>query len=473
MNYHPDEYVRILCNQLFAQLNNYKQILIAFSGGLDSTVLLDALYLIRDTQKKNNCITCNTQLRLRAVYINHGLSIYTNNWALHCASECRRRKIEFHTKDVKIVINSESIEAAARTARYQALAETITNDEVLLTAHNKDDQAETLLLALKRGSGPAGLAAMAENSPFYGSRLLRPLLSYSRQELEIYAKKRILCWIEDDSNNNLRFDRNFLRLQILPLLRKRWPRFVNTVVRSAKLCAEQEQLLDILLAETLAELIQPDGSLKFKKLIMMIDIKRAAILRRWLANSGVKMPTRKQLACIWQEVALSRHDAVAKIQIDHSLQVRRFRDCLYLIPILQPLSKNEIFYWNFKINKLLLPLGLGNLIRSTLPNNSFKDYLLVAVVRAPNIYEQVSIRFGSVSGLLYINGRRRGRKLKKIWQELAIPPWQRGYIPLLFYNEQLIAALGTFITWEGTAHDYCSKWYIFRQYDSYSKNNLS
>ncbi|SBT81973.1 tRNA(Ile)-lysidine synthase [secondary endosymbiont of Trabutina mannipara] len=361
-----DDQVQALCSSLSAKIKNYQGLLIAFSGGLDSTVLLDALYLIRNHKKFSR--TCKNDLLLRAVYINHGLSIHADNWSVHCENECRRREIEFSTKYVNIVVNSESIEAAARTARYQALAENLVNDEILLTAHNKEDQVETLLLALKRGSGPAGLAAMAENYPFNGRLLLRPLLSYSRKELEIYANKRGLCWIEDDSNNNLRFDRNFLRIQILPPLLQRWPRFLDTVVRSAQICAEQEHLLDILLAETLAELIQPDGSLKFTKLIMMSDIKRAAILRRWLASNGVKMPTRKQLACIWQEVALSRHDAVAKIHINHHLQVRRFRECLYIIPILQQLPKKEIIFWPSKINKLILPIGLGTIIRSTIPN---------------------------------------------------------------------------------------------------------
>lgn len=482
--------VLALRRRVAAHVAPYRALVLAFSGGLDSTVLLDAIATLRDGDEAQGCDGAPA-LALRAVHVHHGLSRHADRWAAHCAHECRRRDVAFCTERVVLDATPEGIEAAARDARYRALAATLADDEVLLTAQHQDDQAETLLLALKRGSGPAGLAAMAADASFRGRRLVRPLLDCSRVELEAYARERGLRWIEDDSNTDPRFDRNFLRLQILPPLWQRWPRFAAAVARSAQLCAEQEQLLDELLAETLAELTQPDGSLRLTALTVMSDIRRAALLRRWLASCGVKMPARQQLARLWQEVALSRRDAVAQMQLDDR-QVRRFRDRLYVLPRLPTLSDGEaVFLWPPENERLTLAAGLGILRRRLVEADSAAQSkpltappisdigprgrpiggatgagtdsaaTPVAVVRAPLPDERVSVRFGPVRGLLYITGRRRGRTLKKIWQELDIPPWRRGSTPLLFYNDQLIAALGVFVTWEGAAREPYAQWHLF------------
>lgn len=486
----------------------YRALLLAFSGGLDSTVLLDALAALRDGDGAPS-------LTLRAVHVHHALSRYADSWAAHCAQECRQRDVAFSVAHVVIDGTPEGIEAAARDARYRALTAALAGDEVLLTAQHQDDQAETLLLALKRGSGPAGLAAMAADAPYQGRRLVRPLLDFSRRELEAYAQARGLHWIEDDSNSDPRFDRNFLRLHILPPLRQRWPHFADAVARSAQLCAEQEQLLDELLADTLADVIAPDGSLRLTALTTMSEHKRAAVLRRWLASRGLRMPARAQLARLWQEVALSRRDAVAQLLLD-DWWVRRFRERLYLVPRLAPpIDPEAVFDWPLENERLRLPARLGALLRrpvnaagapletpSTTATSGASDLgarqqgkaslapeanikanangniraninanaadigsaaAPVAVVRAPLSGERVSVRFGGVNGLLYIVGRHRGRTLKKIWQELSIPPWRRGSTPLLFYNDQLIAALGAFVTWEGRVRESHTQWQLFWQ----------
>ncbi|BAE75201.1 tRNA(Ile)-lysidine synthase [Sodalis glossinidius str. 'morsitans'] len=515
----PDAYerVQVLRRHVAARVAPYRALLLAFSGGLDSTVLLDALAALRDGDGLSGGDGAQT---LRAVHVHHALSRHADEWAAHCAQECRRRDVAFTVVHVVVDATSEGIEAAARGARYGALAAALTQDEVLITAQHQDDQAETLLLALKRGSGPAGLASMAVDAPYLGHRLVRPLLDFSRGELEAYAQARGLHWTEDDSNTDLRFDRNFLRLRILPPLRQRWPQFANAVARSAQLCAEQEQLLDELLAETLADVIAPDESLRLTALATMSESKRAALLRRWLASLGVRMPARAQLARLWQEVALSRRDAVAQLKLDGRL-VRRFRDRLYVVPRLPPLTDGEaVFPWPRESERLALPAGLGNLYRrpvdagSAVPGKPFiaavtggggleerqdgsascasdADHAAntdanadasanyspsasyagstaapLAVVRAPLSGEQVSVRFGPVHGLLYIVGRRRGRTLKKIWQELDIPPWRRSSTPLLFYNDQLITALGVFVTWEGAVREHHAQWQLFWRPDS-------
>lgn len=504
-----DEKVQALRRHVAARVAPYRAMLLAFSGGLDSTVLLDALAALCNGAGRPGG---DGAPRLRAVHVHHALSRHADEWAAHCAQECRRHDVTFTTVHVVVDARSEGFEAAARGARYGVMAAALTQDEVLLTAQHQDDQAETLLLALKRGSGPAGLAAMAADAPYLGHRLVRPLLDFSRGELEAYAQARVLHWIEDDSNTDLRFDRNFLRLRILPPLRQRWPQFANAVARSAQLCAEQEHLLDELLAETLANVIAPDGSLRLTPLTTMSESKRAALLRRWLASIGVRMPTRAKLARLWQEVALSRRDSVAQLKLDGRL-VRRFRDRLYVVPRLPPITDGAtVFPWPRESQQFALPAGLGNLYRRPVVAGSAisgKPFIAavkrgsglkkrqdgsasctadaapatnanysanaghagstaapLAVVRAPLSGEGVSVRFGPVHGLLYIVGRHRGRTLKKIWQELDIPPWRRSSTPLLFYNDQLITALGVFVTWEGAAREYHAQWQLFWRPDN-------
>ncbi|CUX96594.1 tRNA lysidine(34) synthetase TilS [Candidatus Doolittlea endobia] len=453
--------VQMLRRRVVACVAPYRSLLLAFSGGLDSTVLLNALAALRDGDGFQGG---DNVLALRAVHIHHNLSRHADEWTAHCAQECHRLNVTFTAIHVTVDATSDGIEAAARSARYGALAAALTQDEVLITAQHQDDQAETLLLALKRGSGPAGLSSMAADAPYLGHRLVRPLLGFGRWELEAYAKADKLHWIKDDSNTDLRFDRNFLRLRILPLLRQRWPKFANALSRSAQLCAEQEQLLDELLSETLAGLIEPDGSLRLTALTTMHGSKRAALLRRWLKSLGVKMPTRAQLSRLWQEVALSRRDAVAQLKLDGCL-VRRFRDHLYIVPCFPPLTNSKaVFPWPWESAHLVLPSGLGKLYRRQV--NTGSTATLLTIVRAPFPGERVSVRFSPVHGKLYIVGRRRGRTLKKIWQELHIPPWRRSRTPLLFYNDQLIAALNVFVTWEGAAREDHAQWQIFWQSDN-------
>lgn len=416
-------------------LANRRKVLVAFSGGLDSTVLLDTLARLRQNRLPD--------LALRAIYIHHGLNVQADAWADHCQWQCELRQVDFQTLKVSLDPADGGVEAAARSARYQALRQALSAGETLLTAQHLDDQCETLLLALKRGSGPAGLSSMAAASPLGPHELLRPLLGVSHAELSDYARRWQLTWIEDDSNQDPRFDRNFLRLGILPLLKQRWPHFSRAVARSAQLCAEQEALLDELLEESLRHLTLPDGSLDLAPMMTMGSSRRAALIRRWLAAAGVKMPSQDQLSRLWHEVVLSRRDAVAQLLLADR-QIRRFRQRLFILPLRLPPLRERVLEWPDETASLALPDTLGTL-------------RLVAqgpapAVRAPTALERVTVRFGA-QGMQHIVGRQHGRPLKKIWQELDIAPWQRERTPLLYYNEQLIMAPGIFITREGQAKD--------------------
>jgi len=423
---------------LFTLLHPHQQLLVAFSGGLDSTVLLHQLVTLRDSQAAN--------YKIRAMHIHHGLSPFADDWAEHCQKVCLQWNVPCEVRRVQLADDGLGIEAHARAARYQALTEALLPEEVLLTAQHLDDQCETFLLALKRGSGPAGLSAMPVRLPLGETELIRPLLGQARQQLQAWADEHQLTWIEDESNQDDSYDRNFLRLRVLPEIQQRWPHFPQSVARSAELCAEQEQLLDELLAEQLDELIQSDGSLLIEPMQPLSEVRRAALLRRWIARQKAVMPSRAALVRLWDEVATSREDANPRLKFG-CYEVRRFQGALYWLPIIHGLG-DEVVRWAAPFEPLILPDGLGVV-------------QLVATgqeIRAPLDNEPVSIRF-KATGQLHIVGRDRGRSLKKIWQEFGIPPWLRERTPLLYYGEKLIAALGVFVTQEGRATEQ-SCWHV-------------
>ena len=415
---------------LNTSLLNSQSILVAFSGGLDSTVLLHQLVQWR---------ALHPDVALRAIHIHHGLSPHADSWVQHCESVCAQWQVSLVVERVHLEDDGLGIEAQARRARYQAFAQTLLPGEVLMTAQHLDDQCETFLLALKRGSGPAGLSAMGESSPFAGTQLIRPLLAQTREALEAWARQHELCWIEDESNQDDTYDRNFLRLRVTPLLQQRWPHFAQAVARSAALCAEQESLLDELLASDLADCITSRGTLLLTPLMMMSGVRRAALLRRWLAGLNAPMPSRDGLERIWQEVALAREDASPCFRLGE-YEVRRYQSQLWWVKSVDGQSETIIPWLEWK-TPLTLPAGLGSV-----------QLISAGELRMPQEDETVSIRF-KAPGLLHIVGRNGGRKLKKIWQEQGIPPWRRDTTPLLFYGETLIAAAGVFVTREGAAED--------------------
>ncbi|UDG81677.1 tRNA(Ile)-lysidine synthase [Candidatus Profftia lariciata] len=425
--------------QIANNIKKYSHIMVAFSGGLDSTVLLHALVQLR--------INILPNLKIHAIHIHHGLSMNADLWVNHCISVCDQWMVKIKVLYITIDTTKYGVEAAARKARYYAIANTIHHYETLVTAHHLDDQCETFLLALKRGSGPTGLSSMAHHMPFCNNEHIRPLLNISRIHLEKYAYYYKLKWVEDYSNKNNRFDRNFIRLHIIPALHNRWPYFSKSVARSAQLCAEQEKLLDELLKESLKRFIHSNKSLSIEGLLSMSEIKRYALLRRWISYFDVMMPTRTQIKKIWLEVAMARKDAHPKLQLG-TKQIRRYRKYLFLLPLL-PSLKERIITWD-PTKILSLPDGLGTL--------QLNDTTGICV-RVPKINEIISLRF-VVYGKLRIKYQVHAQPIKKIWREYNIPPWERERIPMLYYNEELIAIIGVCITQSGQAIPNKPFWYI-------------
>ena len=417
----------MMISDLAQTLQPYRQFLLAFSGGLDSTVLLHRLVRWREQ---------DPTIQLRAIHIHHGLSANADGWVAHCQQVCQQWQVPLLVERVVLGDEGLGIEAHARQARYQAFRMALLPGEALVTAQHLDDQCETFLLALKRGSGPTGLSAMSGESNFAGTKLLRPLLNERRESLYQWAMTHQLTWIEDESNQDDAYDRNFLRLRIVPLLSARWPHFAEAVARSASLCGEQEQLLDEMLAAELATLMAEDGSLAVEPLTTLSAPRRAALLRRWLSAHNALMPSRDVPERIWREVAQAREDAFPCLRLG-DFTVRRYQQRLHWVKYI-PGQTEAVLSWPDISKPLLLPADLGELALQ--PGGALRE---------PNQGDTVTIRFRA-SGNLHIVGRHGGRKLKKIWQELGVAPWRRDTTPLLFYGETLIAAADDlFVTQEG------------------------
>lgn len=275
---------------------------VALSGGLDSAALLTALAMLRHSRP-----------RLRAIHIDHGLHPNSRQWSAHCRRLARQLQIPLQVLTTKVTRGrGESLEAAARAARYGLLEAHLAPGEVLLTAHHADDQLETVLLQLFRGSGLAGLSAMPEITAFGPGFLARPLLSCTRSQLQEWAESRGLTWVEDDTNADESLDRNYLRRRILPLLRARWPSVASSVGRSARHAAQAQRILDDVARRDVERAADGD-CLASGVLRGLSPERRRNALRFWIARSGFTVPDTRRLDEICGPLLAARPDANPRV----------------------------------------------------------------------------------------------------------------------------------------------------------------
>lgn len=398
-----------LLNQLRAILPpNTRELCVGFSGGLDSTVLLYALAQVRN----------EIAVAIRAIYVNHGLQADASRWAAHGARVCARLGIPYEECTVAVEATGEGIEAAARQARYDVFKAEIKSGGVLLTAHHADDQLETLLLALARGSGVRGLASMPAIQPFGAGFHVRPLLDVSREALHAWAAAQRLEWIEDASNQNPSFDRNYLRLTVLPALQKRWPAIAHAAARSAQHLGEATELLDELAEQDLSDVLV-NGCVHVRKLEALSSARRRNVLRVWLRNHGARAPSTGKLASIEHDILHAAYDRTPCIECD-GVFVRRHRDLLYCTKSIPRVPESELS-WD-----PLQPLGLpelGALVAH------FEDH--------PRASDRWTVRFRE--GGESVAARTHHQKLKHLLQEQNVLPWWRASVPLIYQAEELIA----------------------------------
>lgn len=393
-----------------------RSLLIAYSGGMDSHVLLHASR------------HCGINHSLRAVHLNHGLSPNALQWQQHAEQVCKDLNIPLITKSLNLTIpKGESLEAAAREARYAYFAEILQTNEILCTAHHQDDQMETVFLQLLRGAGPKGLAAMSAFEPFAKGYFSRPLLNSTHDLILNYAHDHNLTWITDESNSNTQFDRNFLRHEIMPVLKKRFPKASETVSRSAAHCASAQRVLEYGLTTTLKQVTGDfAGTLSRAKLSALDSDLQTQVLRTWLVNKNIPMPSTQQLVQLKGLLALKND--VKAIVTWQNYSVRLYQDSLFAAqthtfnppdPIAIPWDASQ---------ELVLPQSLGTLKFIKSPTGQLSADIL---------QKNITIAFRQIGD---------GLRFKKIFQELNIPSWQRWQLPLIYVNDELAAIADVWIS---------------------------
>ncbi len=414
-------------------------LVIAYSGGVDSQVLLHALASLN----QQNATSPSISNPITVCHVNHSLSSNASTWQTFAEQTCLELNLTLRVCQVNVLAQAQqSLEALARDARYQALQSVYNQPSLIITGHHSDDQAETFLLALKRGSGLKGLSAMAIQTKQGKDWLVRPLLNISRKQILEYAKEHDLTWIEDESNADTRFDRNFIRNDIMPLLTKRWPSIVKTINRSSEHCREGQLLLNELAVEDLNVCQYEVTSLSVMALNNLSTVRFNNLVRYFLELNNCLMPSTEQLAQLHKQLTADDDKNPAVKLGEHYL--RRYKANLYLTG-----DFDDVSDWQANISlcenqsSIQLPDHLGELI--FLKTTDMAEQEAAQQIVMPSKEQKVTLRFYHNNPTCLPDYRHHSRSVKKVLQELNIPPWQRKRIPFLYFDDVLVAAIGFFV----------------------------
>lgn len=422
---------------------------IGYSGGCDSTVLLHLLHQLQP----------RLQIDLHAIHIHHGLSPFADEWMEHCRKVCTELNVPLVALKVDAKPKQgESPEDAARRARYSAIMEQLAAGDYLCTAHHQDDQAETLLLQLLRGAGPKGLAAMAMQSALGNVTQLRPMLHLSREEIQHYAEANNLQWVDDHSNSDTGYNRNYLRHEVMPLLKQRWPAAARTISRSAEHCAEAAELLEYFAEQDWQQCrgrekskihpVRPEpveGQVKTEPPQTRIDVMNIAamqrlplarqknLLRYWVGLNGLPLPSEIKLHHIINDAMGAAEDRTPCVTWP-GVEVRRYDGQLHIMPPLPVIDSNTIIPWPDLTKPLPLPDG--------------RTLVCIPTEQSPALSTSrlqqgnVTIRYRQGGERLHPANSAHHKTLKQIFQEQRIPHWQRDRVPLVYIDEELVAVVG-------------------------------
>lgn len=406
------------------------QFYVAFSGGVDSQVLLHHLYRFKSERDPHLSVT--------AIHINHHLNENSTAWRLACEKQCADWQIPCHT--VNIEVEDKNIESDAREKRYKALAHWIkAPHDILLTGHHEQDQVETFFLQMMRGSGIDGLSAIPHIHRFNQGLKARPLLMTPKKDILKYAKDHGLSWIEDPSNNDNYFSRNHIRNKILPALNQKWPCHQASIARSIAHIQNAKMLLDSYAKEDLLKCIDNTQRLNIHPMQSWSSARIQLVLREWINQHQQVPPGAKRLHQLYQLI-----QARPKQQPEISCTtycIRRYRDHLYLLKSM-PRAHDEPspIIWEHIHKHLTLP-GLNQALAISPVKHG---------LRSPKDHEKVSVRFKPKHQHAFKPaGSLHHRKIKHLFQAWGIPPWERKYVPCIYYNECLVAIVPYAI-----AHDF-------------------
>jgi len=397
---------------------------IAYSGGIDSHVLL---HWLAQTPWRD---------RLIAVYVDHGLQAASTLWGEHGRQQAQALGVPFRSLTVNArALPGESPEAAARNARYAALEPLLQTGDLLATAQHREDQMETVLLQLFRGAGISGLAAMPFSTAFGKGHLIRPLLDVSKSAIETYAAQQGLSWIEDPTNHESDFDRNFLRNEIIPFLKQRWPSLDKTIARSARHCGEAATLLNAWSQDALSTMqATRDNSLALDAIARFTPEQGHWLIRHWLQNLGLKPPTQAQLQTIYQQALNAQATAAPEIILQGRV-LKRYRQHLYCLQPQQWAPFVGEYHWPAEQPRLAL--ANGAVVTRQLACSGIACTLWHT--------NRITLKARRGGETLKLPNRTGHHDLKKLFQEAGIPPWEREVRPLLYLNDRLAAVPGLWI----------------------------
>ena len=398
-----------------------RRFVVAYSGGIDSHVLLHAMvnYIGKDKQ------------RLHVAHVNHGLQPDSKQWAERCVLTSTELGIAATVLKIdEAPPPGQSIESWARGHRYRLLKNILCAEDVLLTAHHQDDLAETLLLQLFRGAGPHGLASIADRQQFGLGILLRPLLNVTSADICEYARVHDLEWIDDPSNEQDRYDRNYIRHRVLPVIEQRWPAVSERIAHAVKLQVRAAAGLDEAADAILKDAIGSEGSqISVVALRQLSDEMQSWVLRRWIARASFPIPDAAHVREMHRMIR-ARVDAEPCLSWKGS-EMRRYRDTLFLMQARPRRDVGSEYRWDF-IEPLALVPGL---LSATVALGCGLDANDAA-------QQRVVVRFRRGGERCHPITRTHSQSLKKLFQEWGIPPWLRGEIPLIFVGEEIAAVAG-------------------------------
>ncbi|NND45519.1 MAG: tRNA lysidine(34) synthetase TilS [Xanthomonadales bacterium] len=385
---------------------------VGFSGGADSTALLHAMLALRE----------RLDTPVRAIHVNHGLHADANAWEEHCRDWCERHGAALQVLRVSVSRSSgRGIEAEARRQRYRAIAERLQGGDQFLTAHHREDQAETLLLNLMRASGVDGLAGMPRTRTLGAGLLVRPLLEVDRDALRAYLEEHRLDFLEDPSNRDPVHDRNFMRLTVLPILEQRWPSAASRIARSARYCGQAATALERLAERTLEPLLKHERLLELPTGDNADTLDLALLLRHWLRRNGLDTPPAARLDEFCRQLAQAQpgnHIALAW----HDGLVREHDGHLWLDSARSATPPPGVTWSGDR------PLALG-------AASGIMTFSAPPRLSQPEL--QVTFRCGGER--IRISDRTPRKSVKSVLREAGLPPWQREIVPLVFAGDRLLA----------------------------------
>ncbi len=417
-------------SRLRAHVRPHSQLCVGLSGGRDSVLLLHLVALARES----------LPITVSAIHINHQISPHAESWADFCAALCTQLGVSLQVERVVVAHDSgRGLEASARAARYAAYSRAPA--DMIALAHHRDDQAETVLLQAVRGAGLKGISAMPLLKALDGDKqIIRPLLDVAPEILADYAAVKGLSWIHDESNDDIRFTRNYIRHEIMPRLGDCLPQSAASLVRLGRHAAEAQLLLDDLAKIDCANVAVGDR-LQSSRLLALSMPRAKNLLRYFFANVSIPVPSAVQLNEILQQLGARNRDDRTEITWAN-WTLRCFRDEVYLTPAaLQPDVDWQIA-WQGEA-ELILPQRCGML--------RFEPYVGTGIAKTRLVGKNVIIRSRRGGEKIHLESSRPRRALKNLLQEAKLPPWRREIMPLLFCDEMLVWVPGIGIDLEFTA----------------------